>query len=149
MPANTNKPTPPSKKAIFPNPKSCSGFSTRETKLGFLSSTNGLLGLLLAEKGSCSGLLPWGPTGEGAPLAKILEATLLRQLPCLESLNTLQNHARLMSSQFPQHLQSGSLVYRRTLAMLGSMLLTLLTKRYLFIVAADRELSKSLAQGRV
>lgn len=98
MPANTNKPTPPSKKAIFPNPKSCSGFSTRETKLGFLSSTNGLLGLLLAEKGSCSGLLPWGPTGEGAPLAKILEATLLRQLPCLESLNTLQNHARLTIS---------------------------------------------------
>ena len=59
MPAKTNRPTPPSMKAIFPKPKSCSGFITRETKFGFFSSgCNSPLGVPLAEKGSCSGLAP-------------------------------------------------------------------------------------------
>jgi hypothetical protein len=61
MPAKTNMPTPPSIKAILPKPKSCSGLITRETKFGFFSSGTWLaellLGLLLPEKGSCSGFL--------------------------------------------------------------------------------------------
>ncbi len=79
MPAKTKRPTPPSMKAILPKPKSCRGLITREKKLGFFSTagnwpTGLLLGLLLPEKGSCSGVLPWGLSGMGAALATSLEA---------------------------------------------------------------------------
>ena len=82
MPAKTNRPTPPSMKAILPKPKSCRGFMTREKKVGFFSSGGNwpaglLLGLLSPEKGSCSGAVPCGLSGVDAALATSLEAACL------------------------------------------------------------------------
>ena len=87
MPAKTNRPTPPSMKAILPKPKSCRGLTTRDMKLGFFSSggywpVGLLLGLLLPEKGSCSGSLPCGLSGVDAAWTRSLEADRLCHLPC-------------------------------------------------------------------